>query len=57
MWPGVSGKRKRTKRRTEPDNKAQSERFIEAAREIGADESGKDFEEALGKIVPKKPRS
>jgi hypothetical protein len=34
--------------------KTQSERFIEAAREIGVDESGKDFEQALGKIAPPK---
>jgi hypothetical protein len=35
--------------------KTQAERFIEAAREIGVDESGKEFEKALRKIVPSKP--
>lgn len=34
--------------------KPQRERFIEAARSIGVDETGKEFEVALGKIV--KPR-
>ena len=29
----------------------QKERFIKAARSIGVDESGKEFEEALRKIV------
>lgn len=38
------------------DPKTQHERFKEAAREHGADESGKEFERAFGKIVPpKKP--
>lgn len=37
--------------------KAQHERFKETAREHGADESGKEFERAFGKIVPpKKPK-
>jgi hypothetical protein len=40
-----------------PDEKPQHERFKEAAREHGADESGKKFERAFGKIVPPvKPR-
>lgn len=30
----------------------QSERFIKTAREIGVDESGKEFEAALRRIVP-----
>lgn len=34
--------------------RAQHKRFKEAAREHGADESGKKFEEAFGKIVPPK---
>ncbi|MFZ0460017.1 MAG: hypothetical protein WAM17_16545 [Rhodoplanes sp.] len=36
------------------DQKAQSERFIEAARIIGVDESGKEFERAISKIVKPK---
>jgi hypothetical protein len=41
-----------TKKKKEPkDERAQSERFIEAARKSGADESGKKFEKALKKIM------
>ena len=36
------------------DEKTQSERFIEAAREVGIDESGKEFEAAIKKITPPK---
>lgn len=36
----------------DPKEKPQHERFKEAAREIEADESGKKFEEAFGRIVP-----
>jgi hypothetical protein len=35
-------------------DKKQSARFIEAARKLGADESGKEFENVLKKIVPPK---
>lgn len=34
--------------------KAQSERFIETARELGVDESGKKFEEVTAKILKAK---
>lgn len=39
--------------------KAQSERFIKGAREFGVDETGKDFDRAMKKIVPlkRKPKS
>jgi hypothetical protein len=33
------------------DAKAQSERFIETARMLGVDETGKAFDEAVGKIL------
>jgi hypothetical protein len=36
------------------DPKAQHERFKEVAREIGADESGKEFERVFGRVVPSK---
>ena len=36
---------------------AQSERFIELAKSLGADESGKDFKRALDALVPRKPKS
>ncbi len=37
-----------------PDDPAQSKRFVETAREIGADESGEEFRRAFEKIVPSK---
>jgi hypothetical protein len=44
------------KKQLELSDKEQSERFKETAREIGADESGKEFERAFKKLVPvKKP--
>lgn len=36
----------------DPNEKPQHERFKEAAREHGADESGKAFERAFKKVVP-----
>jgi hypothetical protein len=41
---------------TKPDNPEQSKRFIEKARELETDKSGKAFERAFKKIVPSKPR-
>ncbi|WP_139372895.1 hypothetical protein [Nitrobacter vulgaris] len=41
----------------ESKQKEQSARFIKAAREIGVDESGKEFERAIKKIVPSKKTS
>jgi hypothetical protein len=35
-----------------PDNPEQFERFVEAARKAGVDESGEAFERAFDKIVP-----
>jgi hypothetical protein len=35
----------------------QSERFIKTARELGVDETGKEFQAALTKIVPPRRRS
>lgn len=37
-----------------PDNPDQSARFIEAAKRAEVDESGKEFEAALKKLVPEK---
>lgn len=34
-------------------DKEQSERFKETARELGVDKTGKEFERAIGKIIPK----
>jgi hypothetical protein len=38
-------------KKPKPDEKPQNERFIEAAREVGADETQKGFEEAFEKII------
>lgn len=48
---GVKGKRK--KRATKPDNPAQSAKFIAAAKSLGLDGSGKEFERAMEKLVRK----
>ena len=37
------------------DDKEQSERFKQAARELGVDESGKQFEQTFKKVVKLKP--
>ena len=42
------------KPKPQPDDKAQSDRFIEAARELGVDESGREFERAFEQLVPEK---
>jgi len=52
---GVKGKPKKQKP-TKPDNPAQSARFIESAKSLGVDESGKDFERLLDKLMPKKSK-
>ncbi len=40
--------------RPEAEGKTQAERFIETARQVGADETGEAFERAIEKIVPPK---
>jgi hypothetical protein len=45
------------KKKQKPDDKEQSQRFVETARELEADESGKSFDKALKNVVPKKTRS
>lgn len=37
--------------------KSQRERFIEAAREVGVDESGAEFERLFRHVVPPKPEN
>ena len=41
---------KKRKRNPKPDDKEQSRRFVETAREYDIDESGKAFQSALDKI-------
>lgn len=45
------------RKQTKPDSEAQKKRFIEKAREIGADESEEAFEKAFKKVVPPKRSS
>jgi hypothetical protein len=45
---------KKAKRKAKEEN--QRERFIEAARAIGVDETGKEFERSLARIVKVKKR-
>ncbi len=44
------------KPKPKPDDKGQSERFIEKAREIESDKADEAFERAIRKILPKKPK-
>jgi hypothetical protein len=52
-----AGTPKKKKAKPKLTDKEQSERFKETARELGVDESGLHFEEALGKIVRSKSPS
>lgn len=47
-------KPKRKPPKPQAASKSQHSRFVEAAREVGADETGKEFERAFRKIVPPK---
>lgn len=42
----------KTPRKRKPDNPEQFERFVEAARKAGVDESGEAFERAFDRIAP-----
>lgn len=48
---------KELKQKPKPDNEEQSKRFIDTARELEVDESGKLFELSLDKITPTKIKS
>jgi len=50
----ASAKPKRKPPKPQAATKTQHKRFVEAAREIEADESGKEFEKAFCRIVPPK---
>jgi hypothetical protein len=54
MKNGESERGMDEKRKREPDDKEQSARFLEDARRLGMDESGKSFERVLKKVVPEK---
>lgn len=42
------------KKKPEPADKEQSARFVETARQLEVDESGKAFERAIGIVTPPK---
>ena len=44
------------KRKPKPDDKEQSERFIEKAREVADDDAAEAFNRALEEITPPAPR-
>jgi hypothetical protein len=50
-----AGAPKKAKPKPKMTDREQSERFKQTARELGVDETGKEFEEAFQKVV--KPRS
>jgi hypothetical protein len=52
-----AGAPKKAKPKPKLTDKEQSERFKETARELGVDESGKQFERAVSKIIPTAKRS
>ena len=53
--PKTRGSPKAAQKPKAPEKeKTQRERFIEAAREIGVDESGEEFENALRRITQKR---
>lgn len=53
--PKARGSKSKAKKPKETQEE-QSARFIETARAIGVDESGKSFEKAIREIVPSKRR-
>jgi hypothetical protein len=48
------GRKRKPTNKLGVDNPAQSQRFMQAAKESGADESGEAFTRAMDKLVPKK---
>ncbi len=54
---GEKGKAKKRKRPMKPDNPAQSARFIVAAKELGLDGKGDDFDRVMEKVLPRKPKN
>ena len=53
----TSKRRGRAKSASSGTDKEQSARFLEMARTLGVDESGKQFKETFEKIVPAKGRA
>jgi hypothetical protein len=55
MAGGKRATRKRGRKR-QPDNPAQSRKYIESVRALGLDESGKAFEEAMRAVLKAKAK-
>jgi len=49
---GSSKAKGKSRSKNESSEKTQSERFIETARNVGVDETGKAFELTINKLVP-----
>ena len=58
MGEAVYAGRMPAKKPADPNEKPQKQRFIETAREIGVDETGKEFERLFDRVAPpkKKPK-
>jgi hypothetical protein len=52
-----AGAPKKAKPKPQLTDKEQSERFKQAARELGVDESGEEFERVFQKVVSQKPKT
>jgi hypothetical protein len=48
-------KKKAAKSPDKKEQKTQRERFIETARDLGVDKTGKEFERLVRHIIPRKP--
>jgi len=44
------------KQKPKPDDPKQSERFVEDAQKLAVDESGRSFERAVTRLLPKKAK-
>lgn len=53
---GERGKGRKRRPKGGPDNPAQSRKFVESAKELGLDESGKAFEEAMRAVLKPKAK-
>jgi hypothetical protein len=52
-----AGTPKKKKAKPKPTDKEQSERFIETARKLGVDETGKQFNKAFSRITKVGPKT
>lgn len=51
-----AGAPKKPRAKPKLEDKEQSERFKQAARELGADESGKQFDRAISHVLRRSPK-